>query len=237
MLTRAVSGACVAVASALLLAFPAEAQLESIDLVSPGDGLVTRDTQTGLEWLDLTLTAGQSVAYWLGNNCNGVPECPPGGWFQAGWRMAVASEVCDLLNQIDSDPDPPCPSIYEQLANPVGLDMSGITCHQRATGAPLGFEAFFDDGLSANRVGSAFMLSGFRLTDVDRYTWNYAGVPCNTTLDQGNGTFLVRQGPLPDPPVVLPSLAPGGLLIVGALLGFAGGGLARRRIAPRTVAE
>jgi hypothetical protein len=226
-----VSGVCAVVASALLLAFPAEAQLESIDLMSPGDGLVTRDTQTGLEWLDLTLTAGQSVAYWLGSNCNGVPECPPGGWFQAGWRIAVASEVCDLLNQIDSDPDPPCPYIYEQLANPVGLDMLGITCHHSATGAPIGIEAFFDDGPPANRVGGAFMLSGFRLTDVDRYTWNYPGVPCNATLDQGNGTFLVRLGPLPepDPPVAMPSLAPSGLLIVCALLGVAGDGLARRR--------
>ena len=56
----------VVIASALLLvafaATPAYADLIEIDLVSSGDGLVTRDTVTGLEWLDLTETLDKSFS-------------------------------------------------------------------------------------------------------------------------------------------------------------------------------
>jgi hypothetical protein len=38
----------------------AQAALISQDLVAPGDGLITLDTATGKQWLDLTLTDGQS---------------------------------------------------------------------------------------------------------------------------------------------------------------------------------
>lgn len=48
-------GAMVTIASAT-----AQAALISLDLVSPGDGLITLDTATGKEWLDLTATKGQS---------------------------------------------------------------------------------------------------------------------------------------------------------------------------------
>lgn len=43
-----------------MLTKPASAVLISTDLLTAGDGLLTLDTATGLEWLDLTQTVGQS---------------------------------------------------------------------------------------------------------------------------------------------------------------------------------
>jgi hypothetical protein len=214
----------VLLATSSLFAPPAKADLVSIDLASAGDGLVTRDTVNGLEWLDLPLTAGQSVSYWLGNNCGGVPECPPGGWFNNGWRMANGPEVCNLFAQFDSfQPIPPCPDDYEYLANGAGWQILGVNCHHSATGAPIRIEAFYDDGDPINRVGYAFMMNAFRITDDDRDTWSYSGTPCNATLDQGIATFFVRQGPLPEPdpdppPVRVPGLGPIGAVLLAGLL-------------------
>ena len=48
----------------------AYAALIEADLLAPGDGLLTQDTETGLEWLDITATLGQSynaiIAGWGG---------------------------------------------------------------------------------------------------------------------------------------------------------------------------
>lgn len=46
----------------LLGAAPAHAVLITTDWLAPGDGLVVRDTTSGLEWLNLTQTANLSVA-------------------------------------------------------------------------------------------------------------------------------------------------------------------------------
>ena len=49
-------------ASILLFVSYANADLMERDLFSSGDGLVTYDPSTGLEWLDLTETFGQRVS-------------------------------------------------------------------------------------------------------------------------------------------------------------------------------
>ena len=43
-----------------MLSGNAIAALEEADLLSPGDGLLTQDTETGLEWLDITMTLNLS---------------------------------------------------------------------------------------------------------------------------------------------------------------------------------
>ena len=53
MITRA-----LLVSLFLLLPSPAPAQLASVDLDAPGDGLLSRDTDAGLDWLDLLETVG-----------------------------------------------------------------------------------------------------------------------------------------------------------------------------------
>jgi hypothetical protein len=67
---------------------PAYASLNSSDYSTDGDGLLTVDTDTGLEWLDLTATNYQSVNSVLGGY---------GGYIQDGFRYATTNEVLALL--------------------------------------------------------------------------------------------------------------------------------------------
>ncbi len=52
---------CLAVCATLLVSgSPAYAALVEQDLFTAGDGLLTLDTDTNLEWLDVTETLGQA---------------------------------------------------------------------------------------------------------------------------------------------------------------------------------
>src|SRR5262245_29957593 len=72
-----------------LLALPAQAELLEVDLLAPGDKLITRDTETGLDWLDLGgVTTNLSYDAVHGG---------AGGWLASGWRYATEAEVCALF--------------------------------------------------------------------------------------------------------------------------------------------
>jgi len=113
----------VALATAGLLASAsgrASAALIDLDLASPGDQLVTRDTETGLDWLDLTLTTDLTVAEIV----NGA-----GGWLAGGWRYATPSEVLTLWSNLGialsfplGSPDNVAPgrTLIEHLGNTSG---------------------------------------------------------------------------------------------------------------------
>jgi hypothetical protein len=76
------------VIGALLVPMAAPAKLVEVDLDTAGDGLITRDTETALDWLDVNVTVGQSfdaVTAALG----------PGGVLE-GFRYASRSEVVEL---------------------------------------------------------------------------------------------------------------------------------------------
>lgn len=66
----------------------ANATLLSQDYIVGGDGLLTHDSDTGLEWLDLIATNLQSVNSVLGGY---------GGYIQNGFRYATDDEVLALL--------------------------------------------------------------------------------------------------------------------------------------------
>lgn len=75
--------------AALLASGMANAALVKKDLFAAGDGLVTLDTATDLEWLDLTATQGLSVDAVLGG---------AGGWVNDGFQYASFGRVGQLLN-------------------------------------------------------------------------------------------------------------------------------------------
>jgi len=77
--------------SLLLLPFTARANLLSLDLNAFGDGLITFDTTTDLQWLDLSQTAG-----WATNNL--VSEFGVGGAYE-GWRYATVFEWQHLIQE------------------------------------------------------------------------------------------------------------------------------------------
>ncbi len=67
---------------------PASATLLQADLLTPGDGLITHDPNTGLQWLDVTATLDLS---W------DDVRSDVGGWFGRGFRHATFAEVCNLF--------------------------------------------------------------------------------------------------------------------------------------------
>lgn len=71
----------------LIVLFTMPAQSELVDL-----GTITRDTDTGLDWLDLTETVGRSY--------DDVSSSFGLGQEFYGWRYATNTEVEDLFNQM-----------------------------------------------------------------------------------------------------------------------------------------
>lgn len=78
----------VCIASFALSTTAANAALIEVDLFSAGDGLITRDTISGLDWLDLTETITLSFD---------DIQAGAGGWSQLGFRHASSSEFSTLI--------------------------------------------------------------------------------------------------------------------------------------------
>src|ERR1700756_794330 len=76
-------------AAAVLASGMAQASLVKQDLLTAGDGLVTVDPSTHLEWLKLTATQDLSVDAVQGG---------AGGWTDLGFEYASFSQVGQLLN-------------------------------------------------------------------------------------------------------------------------------------------
>lgn len=77
------------VASVVALAsMGANAELISTDLSTFDDGLATLDTETGIEWLDLTQTDGMSITQ---------VESLLDSTF-AGWRLPTSAEATEMMN-------------------------------------------------------------------------------------------------------------------------------------------
>ena len=81
----AAAGLLVAV---LLVAQSAHAILQSADLITVGDGLITFDTDTNLEWLDVTETVGLSY--------NDIVLGGAGGYTALGFVFANETQVATL---------------------------------------------------------------------------------------------------------------------------------------------
>ena len=80
--------ALLAASAVLCLSTSAGATLIEVDLAAPGDGLITRDTDTGFDWLDLSLTYDLSYDEVIADIGVGLP---------AGFRYATESEVVALF--------------------------------------------------------------------------------------------------------------------------------------------
>jgi len=98
---KLLKGASVALVMAV--AGTANAEMVSTDWLASGDGLATLDTQTGIEWMDLTQTKGMTVNQILNDSR-----------FD-GWRLPTASEVESLLKSYLPDVDHHYTLTYYQL--------------------------------------------------------------------------------------------------------------------------
>jgi hypothetical protein len=191
-----------------LLALPAHAELVEVDLNAPGDALVTRDTDSGLDWLEVEgVTTGLSYE---------DIQAGAGGWLAAGWRYATQAEVCHLFT---AHADLPCNS-GESPRNTAPtdaydiLDRLGVTETVIITWPVqyLRLQAIYEDGTGGVAAGFALLEVGQTLPP--GFFWSTETFAVADQFPYGTwGSFLVRATP-PQVPV----LPPVGVAAVIALL-------------------
>lgn len=184
------------IAALLLIATSANATLISMDWHNSGDGLITRDTSTGLEWLDMSVTGvGHAAA-----------KAQLNGEFQS-FRFASPAElfglfqsgVAGLTSTFQSGVDAGLTAAFIALAEQIGFDYENefqINTCDFALGCEL--DSFGGDGLHRTLLNLH--------PDESRYTfW------LDNDTDQVSIQALVRV--VPEPATVV--LFGAGLLMLG----------------------
>jgi hypothetical protein len=154
--------------------------LLSADLALPGDGLLTYDDATGLQWLDLTATLGKSVNEVVGGF---------GGYRASGFRYASTVEVERLY--MDAGANNIGDPLPGHVPNAILLEeLMGITDSSSSQILSQGFAGVGEPG--QGRVFSPFII---------RYNWGAAfAVPGEVFTLNATGSvasYLVRSVPEP----------------------------------------
>lgn len=192
------------------ISLSANANLKSIDLFSVGDNLVTKDSKTGLEWLDLTQTQNLSTKQIL----EGV-----GGWSGYGFVYATTSQVTQLFLNSNNKATltPPGGDVTEEnLKGALNLlDLLGTTyvqdCCNNFSIVGNGFAGINEPG--SNLIyGATF---GTNLNSTAGFFFVPDGVFSTEFSSPLMGSYLVRSVS----PVPLPASAPLFLSALG-LMGF-----------------
>lgn len=196
--------------STLLISFNLNAAILSANYQTSGDNLITHDTATGLDWLDLTETAGLSYDYV-------ASQFGVGGEFE-GWRFATIYEVSRFFDafggyshngQYGSGHDDANYKLFESIAPKWG----DLACEQSGCVKGSGQSRFF--------TGDVQYGYG-RITGTQYGAWepDYAIVAPDYGSYTGAsiyyGSALVRSGV---PPIPVPATA---WLFGSALLGLIG---------------
>jgi hypothetical protein len=184
--------------------------LSSQDLLHAGDGLVTFDSRTNLQWLDVPATQGVSQYDILDGS---------GGWIAEGFRYATFEEYKGLLSssgmvEVGNYAAPSSGTGYFSGSVAVGqalLSLIGSTA-QIGGGAALGFIASTPCGNENISLCEPFLFRGQYVNPgyysyAPRVQWDYsygaATVPTDgpvyaTFMRPDIGSFLVRAVPEPD---------------------------------------
>jgi hypothetical protein len=182
----------------------------------------TRDTVTGLDWLDVDLTAGISYDSVLSGT---------GGYISQGWRYATGNEIDALAMRYIGSPEQTFVGGVDFLQTLAMIELLGPTFQRdlspdaQATIATLGY---YNDGATDPKIGlGEFTVTllvpdpAFGVPFTGRWTTFDNFLASNTAAPQ-IGSFLVRS--VPEPPM-LPLIVFGIVAYIG--VGFRGV-LARR---------
>jgi len=180
------------------IATRASAALISVDRLLAGDGQITRDTLSGLDWLDLTLTT--NVSY------NDI-QADFGGWISDGWRHATRAEACQLFVNAGNSIFATCPS--QDLTNAFVSEAASLVDLLGDTGGEGPLAEGYLEKPDPSKASTDFARVG-----VARFggptVWE-VGIAGSSSADVSTGNFLVRA--IPEP-------STGSLLVAGlALLG------------------
>ncbi len=196
---------------------PSEATLIEIDLVAAGDKLITYDTETGLDWLDLGVTAGLSYNEVLGG---------AGGYIGNGWRFAKANEIDALFSKVTLVPEDVFSKNGDFAATTAVIHLMGCTLAWNVRGTEcareiidprdrvvqIALDGWYDDGDYSDAdvgVGEiiARTLDRFTVPDLDdTVRWvtidNFGPTSGGDYSLSNFGSFLVREGTqsVPEPP-------------------------------------
>jgi hypothetical protein len=181
---------------ALLLAcHPVNGELLSLDL-NPGsaDRLLLRDTETGLEWLDVTQTVNQTY-----------DQVRTGIWYEAGFRHATVDQLRTLFLHAGTPDDGDDPAVtYPDETNAL-ITQLGATIVTRFRVSTYGFAGtdFFGNGvtLSTHPVGQRFDALLAKLDYLPAIFGNpplgeahfTQGQPFSDEASPNWGSFLVRS--------------------------------------------
>ena len=149
-------------ATALVLSSSVNAAIISTDWQTSGDNLITTDTESGLNWLDLTETNGLSYNYVSS-------QLGVGGQFE-GFRYATSDEVVALwanwsidlaagASIFSMELDPNVPYASEILGNTL--------CEFLCTSYPYGTLGFVAD---TNLFGDHYRIGAYQVNNATSYT-------------------------------------------------------------------
>jgi hypothetical protein len=206
-------------------ATPASAEIVELDWKTPGDKLITKDTASGLEWLDLTVTKGMSF--------NQVVAATQEGGALRGFRIP---NLNDLFGLYGSAVGPVVP--YGNGNTPIFDFTPEERAAQRAfvdkMGATFTYD-YPDFGTRRDAIGFLRRTPGTEEGEIvagglffyfdsgyASYSWFNNGFSTRGVSDPNTGVYLVRglADPEPVPPAV-PEPATWAMMILGFGLGGA----------------
>lgn len=189
----------------LLLAPSARAALIQADLLAPGDGLVTRDTTSGMEWLDLTPTIG--VTY------NAVIAGFGGFTTTHGFSVARQADTVTLFANAGLTPVSGSSTDPGTIAAGTALvDLLGCTSSCAGSPGAYGFADLDAFSISVGTVPALVVDPGGNVAwDADG-----AGIVGKAVSAPGRGVWLLRPTAVPLPPAVL-LFAPAVAMLIGLI--------------------
>jgi hypothetical protein len=183
------------IAATLLLSITSvQAALVESDWQSTGDALATLDTETGIEWLDLTQTDNMSISQ--AENLTGT-----GGIFN-GWRLPTRTEVTQMLynafpSQVEQDGSVAYISsdeavLYEAV---VFKSLFGITYVTPTREISMGM--FKSDEGAPYPVAMTGIYHNYNARNINFYSYHLMDHPSGITITTTNpvlGVYLVSDG-------------------------------------------